>query len=641
MSNNLVLSGRFTTDLFLVHRSMRFSSGKLLTALFLVLLLLSGASSALAEYHLFAFDHDDRHDVWNNEEEAYGWDPGQAQCECTRHETAWQNYVPGTQRSLFLSDWRFLDGTEFELEYGELISGLKFNCHGRYNAGEGGDFRYRIIWEGENLPYEGPDFEFSTNDICRWRVPNNYQNLTGLRNWNEGLEDMWGSPFDDLEIAVRRRGNQNRMLLNAVRLKVYTAGVSLSGDLEDYGDGEFDMEFGEDSDCIIGEVYNLGFLISSYGDNAISGNVAFEGPAGAFALVHGGGAFTLEPNQTRAVTVSYSPQHDEGDSAILTLGIREISIYLDGYADYSELTVEPASLEFPDTYVGDSVTRNIVISNQEGGVIPGNVTLGEDDTDAFSIVSGGGPFSLSYGQSRTISVRFEPQVALEDFDCSIELGDPWDLYADCTGESLESIMVVPYWLEFDDVPILTTEEMSFQMTNISNISVPGSLTMPDSCDAFSIVSGGGSYQLAPNESREVVVAFSPTDSIYYYCDLSIFGAFDGIGLDGYGISNPASPAGDDVVLTKISLAPPRPNPTSGTSVLSFDIPVGQDATIELYDSAGRHIRTLVSGFHPVGRHKTPWDGRDGSGRPVAAGVYYAKLVTQEEAHTVKVVRIGR
>ena len=61
--------------------------------------------------------------------------------------------------------------------------------------------------------------------------------------------------------------------------------------------------------------------------------------------------------------------------------------------------------------------------------------------------------------------------------------------------------------------------------------------------------------------------------------------------------------------------------------------------LEVYDLAGRLVRTLVQGEEPPGRRRAIWDGRDDAGRLVASGVYYYRLEAREMVLTRKVVLI--
>ena len=52
------------------------------------------------------------------------------------------------------------------------------------------------------------------------------------------------------------------------------------------------------------------------------------------------------------------------------------------------------------------------------------------------------------------------------------------------------------------------------------------------------------------------------------------------------------------------------------------------------------MATLEDGVRDRGPHETYWDGRDGRGRPVAAGVYYcaARAAGETRRETVVLVR---
>jgi len=68
-----------------------------------------------------------------------------------------------------------------------------------------------------------------------------------------------------------------------------------------------------------------------------------------------------------------------------------------------------------------------------------------------------------------------------------------------------------------------------------------------------------------------------------------------------------------------------PNPSAGSAVFAFYLPTVAQAKIALYDVAGRQIRVVADELFTAGYHSIPWDGRDGSGRAVRAGVYFYRL----------------
>ncbi len=83
----------------------------------------------------------------------------------------------------------------------------------------------------------------------------------------------------------------------------------------------------------------------------------------------------------------------------------------------------------------------------------------------------------------------------------------------------------------------------------------------------------------------------------------------------------------------------RPNPFNLGTAIAFTTPEDGPASVEIYDVAGRRIRTLAEGFVPAGEHVLTWDGRDESGRAVASGVYLYRLKTRDAVVTRRMVKV--
>ena len=72
-----------------------------------------------------------------------------------------------------------------------------------------------------------------------------------------------------------------------------------------------------------------------------------------------------------------------------------------------------------------------------------------------------------------------------------------------------------------------------------------------------------------------------------------------------------------------------PNPFNPATTLRFSLPVGGRIRLDVVDVAGRLVRKLLDGDFAAGRHEARWDGRDDTGRGVASGSYFARLVEAE------------
>ncbi len=71
--------------------------------------------------------------------------------------------------------------------------------------------------------------------------------------------------------------------------------------------------------------------------------------------------------------------------------------------------------------------------------------------------------------------------------------------------------------------------------------------------------------------------------------------------------------------------PPAPNPFNPDTRLVFELPAAGSVRMEVYDILGRRVRTLLRAELGAGVHSVRWHGRNQAGRPVASGVYIARL----------------
>jgi len=70
-------------------------------------------------------------------------------------------------------------------------------------------------------------------------------------------------------------------------------------------------------------------------------------------------------------------------------------------------------------------------------------------------------------------------------------------------------------------------------------------------------------------------------------------------------------------------------------VFSLGATLGE-ATVELFDLAGRKVTTLASGPYPTGYQGASWDGRNDRGEAVSNGMYFLRSTTAGVIHQVKV-----
>lgn len=87
------------------------------------------------------------------------------------------------------------------------------------------------------------------------------------------------------------------------------------------------------------------------------------------------------------------------------------------------------------------------------------------------------------------------------------------------------------------------------------------------------------------------------------------------------------PAGAPAWVTRI--AGVSPNPARQSCTIAFTLAREGAVRLDIFDLAGRRLRTLEHGVLAAGVHRSRWDGLGADGRPAAAGLYFAALSSGE------------
>ena len=79
-----------------------------------------------------------------------------------------------------------------------------------------------------------------------------------------------------------------------------------------------------------------------------------------------------------------------------------------------------------------------------------------------------------------------------------------------------------------------------------------------------------------------------------------------------------------------------PNPFNPRTTIHFELARSGDATIRIFDVAGRLVRDFELSDRPAGGNTIDWDGRDARGRIAPNGTYLVRLDTVEAQDTMRV-----
>ncbi|MFH1143857.1 MAG: C25 family cysteine peptidase [Candidatus Eisenbacteria bacterium] len=162
--------------------------------------------------------------------------------------------------------------------------------------------------------------------------------------------------------------------------------------------------------------------------------------------------------------------------------------------------------------------------------------------------------------------------------------------------------------------------------------------------AYTIRAGG-----TPGPFPADTPVFSGTSSSWQQvvCDLSgvtgsavfrfRFGSDGAVAKEGWYVddvelltnSSPADVRGVELMPARMALGPSMPNPSRGDSRIRFGMPGDGRVCLQIFDSSGRLVRTLVDERLAAGFHTIHWDGRSGAGDPASSGIYFYRLTGPE------------
>ncbi len=254
---------------------------------------------------------------------------------------------------------------------------------------------------------------------------------------------------------------------------------------------------------LVGESASDSFTISNTGGGVLSGAIAAS--CGDLSVTAGAGSYALGEGESRLVVLSFAPTSQGPFSCDVTTGCEDdVQAIGTGYSLVS-CSLSTTSLGYGTISTGSTKDLSFTIKNTGAQTISGSAL---EFCNEYSITSGSGAFSLTTGQSRTVTVRFSPTNA-GTFNCSINLG------TDCGAVSMTGVAELGPVCDlsatsrnFGNVAPTKTADQSFSITNTGGGTLTGSVSISGSF--FSIVSGGGSYSLGANQSRTVTVRFSPS-----------------------------------------------------------------------------------------------------------------------------------
>jgi hypothetical protein len=82
-----------------------------------------------------------------------------------------------------------------------------------------------------------------------------------------------------------------------------------------------------------------------------------------------------------------------------------------------------------------------------------------------------------------------------------------------------------------------------------------------------------------------------------------------------------------------------PNPFNHATHISFSLQQPAAVSLQVFNTGGQLVATLMEGTRPAGTYQTAWDGRDAQGQAVSSGLYIVRLDAAGQQATRKMLLI--
>ena len=87
------------------------------------------------------------------------------------------------------------------------------------------------------------------------------------------------------------------------------------------------------------------------------------------------------------------------------------------------------------------------------------------------------------------------------------------------------------------------------------------------------------------------------------------------------------------------LAQNYPNPFNHSTHIGFTLKQSAAVSLQVFNTHGQLVTTLVEGTRPAGTYQTAWDGHDAQGQAVSSGAYIVRLDAAGQQATRKMILI--
>jgi hypothetical protein len=186
----------------------------------------------------------------------------------------------------------------------------------------------------------------------------------------------------------------------------------------------------------------------------------------------------------------------------------------------------------------------------------------------------------------------------------------------------------------------TVSTLTYYNTTASSITVNGTNITGAGSAAYTIVSGGGTAVLAPNDFYEVQIKFAPTggDSVAQLTincpEMLSFNSFTLIGSGSGTVGVKEDDRIENILPKEYSLSQNYPNPFNPSTMIKYSLPKQAYVTLTMHNTLGQQVATLVNERQNEGYHEAVFSDPN-----LPSGVYFYRLQAGKFTDTKKLLLV--
>ncbi len=377
------------------------------------------------------------------------------------------------------------------------------------------------------------------------------------------------------------------------------------------------LDFGEVG---VGRPRCLDVTIANPSAAPVAGEVLISGSG--FTVTAGGGAFQLDPEQTHAVTVCFTPPDMGATAGELDLGSAcgRLPLAGSGVILPPRCALAGAPLDFRTVHVGDASDLTFTLRNAGAGLLTGAVSIAGDH---YALTAGSGPFALAELESLAVTVRYSPS-APGTHEAQVDLGTGLCGPVTCLGGAPLCTLSADT-LHFGEVTVGSSAERALLIGNAGGGVLSGHLprwfcasywlpgAQSDIGFDFAVAAGSAPISL--------MFAFAPDTAGRLICQLPPIDLCGPVVLDGTGVWPPPRCS---LSTSRLDIgAVPVGSAGAGTFLVRNPGPAPLSGEISLDDP----VFTIIEGGGPFTLSQDQYRRVTVQARPPAPGAYSCAVQT--------------